>query len=191
MSMPLDQPSIRGPAIGLLELESISRGFVTADALLKRAPVRIALAEPSSPGKYLLLFWGEVAEVQESFHAGVERAGSTLLDKLLLPQAAKGLVRALGGSFDDRPGESLGIVETHTVASAILAADTALKRAEVWLRALHLARGIGGKGYFTLAGSLHMVQAALEGAATSIEAPLLLATELIERPHPELEGPVL
>ncbi|MFZ5469449.1 MAG: BMC domain-containing protein [Myxococcota bacterium] len=181
---------IWGPALGFLELESISRGMVVADALVKRAAVTIALAEPTTPGKYVLLFFGGVGEVQESFAAGVESAGSTLLDKLFLPQPAANLVRGLRGEFDARAGESVGIVETHTVASALLAADSALKRAEVWLRRLHLARGIGGKGYFTLTGPLHMVQAALEGAAAAIEAPLLLAAELIERPHPELEGPV-
>ncbi|MBI3182991.1 MAG: BMC domain-containing protein [Myxococcales bacterium] len=183
--------NVAGPAVGLLELESISRGLVVADAVVKRAKVSLALAEPTTPGKYLLLFSGGVAEVEESLKAGVEAAGSTLLDRLFLPRAAEGLVRALRDDFREDWGESLGIVETHTVAAALLSADAALKRAEVWLKRLHLARGIGGKGYFTLTGELHMVQAALEGASAAIDAQLLLATELIERPHPELKGTAL
>lgn len=182
---------LRAPAIGLLELESIARGMLVADAVVKRAPVAISLAEPITPGKYLLLFSGGVAEVEESLLAGTEVAGSTVLDKLFLPQVAENLVRALGSTFDEPWGESVGIVETHTVAAAILSADAALKRADVWLKRLHLARGIGGKGYYTLTGPLHMVEAALEGAAGALEPGLLLATELIQRPHPELRGPVL
>jgi microcompartment protein CcmL/EutN len=182
--------NLSGPAIGLLELESIARGMAVADVLVKRAPVVLSLAEPVTPGKYLLLFSGGVAEVEESFQAGVEAAGPTLLDKLLLPHPARGLTSALSGTFLEEWGESIGVVETHTVAAALLAADAGLKRSETWMRQLHLARGIGGKGLFLLTGSLDMVEAALEGASQAIEPSLLLTTELIRRPHLELRGPV-
>lgn len=185
------QSQVKGPAVALLETESIARGFVVADALVKRATVKIAIAEAVTPGKFLLLFYGELAEVEEAFKAGVETAGASLLDKLLLPFAAKGLVYALNGTLDAQQGESLGIVETQTVSAAVLAADVALKRAEVFLTRLHLARGIGGKGYFTLSGDLNMVEAALEAVGRAVEAPLLLATELIQRPAAELKGTVL
>ena len=180
-----------GPALALLELDSIARGYVVADSVVKRATVTIALAEAVTPGKYLLLFSGPVAEVQESFEAGVETAGRTLLDKLLLPMAADGLVAGLMGRFPGQYGESVGIVETHTVAATLLCADTALKRAEVTLERLQLARGIGGKGVFVVTGELHMVEAALEGAATAVEPHLLQTTELIQRPSSELFGRVL
>ncbi len=182
---------VRGPALALLELDSIARGIVAGDAIVKRAPVQIAMAEPTTPGKYLLLFSGGVAEVEESLKAGLETAGSSLLDKLLLPQASLGLLEALRGKFYQEFGESFGMIETHSVASTLLAADTALKRADVKLRRMHLARGIGGKGYFVLTGPLHMVQAAVEAAGASIEPRLLLATEIIQRPHPDAKGTVL
>lgn len=182
---------VQGPAIALIETESIAKGIVVADALVKRATVKIALAEAITPGKFVLLFFGELADVEESFKAGVETAGASLLDKLLLPYAAKGLVYALNGTLEAGSGESLGIVETQTVASAVLAADVALKRGEVFLTRLHLARGIGGKGYFTLTGDLHMVEAALDAVGRAIEAPLLLATELIQKPSADLKGTIL
>jgi microcompartment protein CcmL/EutN len=188
----LSEPTpLPGPALALLELDSIARGYVVADAVVKRATVTIALAEAVSPGKYLLLFSGPVAEVQESFQAGVETAGRTLLDKLLLHGAADGLIAGLMGRFSGRYGESVGIVETHTVAATLLCADTALKRADVTLERLQLARGIGGKGVFVVTGELHMVEAALEGVATAVEPHLLQTTELIQRPSPELIGRVL
>jgi microcompartment protein CcmL/EutN len=177
--------NLRGPALALLELESIARGFTTTDALVKRATVTIALAEPTTPGKYLLLFTGEVADVEESYRAGIEVAGPNLLDKLFLPRAAASLMRALEGNFSQAWAGSMGIVETHTAASALLAADTAVKRADVYLSYLHLARGIGGKGYFLLTGPLHMVEAGLAAAASAIEPNLLVATETIQNPHPD------
>jgi len=178
--------SPRGPALALLELESIARGFVVADALLKRARVEIVLSEPTSPGKFLLLFTGEVAEVEESLAAGTEVAGPTLLDTLYLPYAHAQLMAGLGEQFSADDGEAVGIVETQTAASTLRALDLALKKADVALTHLHLAREIGGKGWFTLSGDLHMMEAALEAVGAAITAPLLLATELIRRPHPEL-----
>jgi microcompartment protein CcmL/EutN len=180
--------ALSGPALALLELESIARGFTTADVLLKRADVTLAFAEPTTPGKFILLFHGPVADVDESYRAGLEHAGPLLLDKLFLPGPADALLRALEGKLGPKQSESLGIVETHTVASALLAADAALKEAEVWLTALHLAKGIGGKGYFTLAGDLHMVEAALLAAGAAIAPPLLLTTECIARPHAALRS---
>jgi microcompartment protein CcmL/EutN len=179
---------VSGPALALLEIESIARGIVVADALVKRAPVEFALADPVSPGKYLLLFSGGVAETKEAFKAGVDVAGSTLLDKLFLSGPEPRLLEALQEKFDETWGDSFAIVETHSVASTLLAADSALKRAEVRVRRLHLARGIGGKGYFVLTGSLDMIEAALEAAAASIEPRLLVAAEVIQRPHRDIKG---
>lgn len=188
MSEPIH---VVGPALALLELDSIARGILVGDVIVKRAPVAIALADPVSPGKYLLLFGGGVAETEESFKAGIEAAGASLLDKLFLPQAASALLDGLRGKLDQTWGNSFGMVETHSVASTLLAADSALKRAEVRLRRLHLARGIGGKGYFVLAGELPMIQVALEAAASAIEPQLLLTTEVIQSPHPDIKGRVL
>lgn len=83
----------------------------------------------------------------------------------------------------------MGIVELHTVAATLKAADVALKAAEVRLTHFQVARGIGGKGWFRLAGAQHDVEAALEAAA--VQAPLLVTTELIQRPHADLRGRVL
>lgn len=183
---------VSGPALGLLELESLARGVVVADALVKKAAVHIALAEPVSPGKYLLVFSGQVAEVDESFREGIAVAGKVLIDRLYLPFVAEGVVSALAGRYEHASdGDSIGLVETHTVASALLAADTALKRARVGLTQLHLAKGIGGKGWFMVAGAQPDVEAALEGAAAAVASNLLVTTELIQRPHPDLHSSVL
>ncbi|MBL9038630.1 MAG: BMC domain-containing protein [Archangium sp.] len=181
-----------GPALGVLELESLARGVVVADALVKKAAVRIVRAEALTPGKYLLLFTGPVAEVDESFREGVRAAGAALLDQLHLSQVADGLARALIGDLPPGPADAtVGIVETNSVASCVLACDTALKHAEVRLTHLQLAKGIGGKGWFMVAGAQHDVEAALERAAASVGDGLLVATELIQRPHADLRGPVL
>ncbi|MGV3622984.1 MAG: BMC domain-containing protein [Archangium sp.] len=185
--------SAPGPALGLLELESLARGVVVADALVKQAQVSIAIAEGVTPGKYLLVFVGAEGEVAESFKAGIEAGGPLVLDSLHLHHIAEPVVAALlrGEVEKVGAGDSVGIVELHTVAATLRAADTALKSANVRMTQFQVARGIGGKGWFTLAGEQHDVEAALERAAASVAANLLVTTELISRPHADLRGRVL
>ncbi len=179
-----------GPALALLEIDGIARGYLAADALLKRAPVRLHWGEPVTPGKYLLLFSGGVAEVIEALEAGAALAGDRLLDRLLLPRAHDELWRALDGERAP-PLASLAVVETIGAAAALAAADAACKATRVALGALRLARGIGGKGYFTLHGEQHDLEAALEAAVGALPVGALVETQLIASPHPELEGPLV
>lgn len=175
-----------GPALALLELESIARGYVVADAVVKKAEVRLLQTEAVTPGKFLLLFDGTEAEVEESFAEAVALAGPGLIDKLHLPQAHPQLARALLSPAIEGEVDAIGVIETHSAASALLAADVAVKAAELHLSSLRLARGIGGKGYFLLTGSLDMVEAGVESAAMAIAPEVLVTTEVIPRPHPDL-----
>lgn len=178
----------QGPAIALLEVESIARGYLAADAMVKKAPVRLLMTEPVTPGKFLILLDGEVADVEAAYREGLEIAGPLLVDKLFLPQAAADLSPAIRGASPSGLLDSLAFVETHTVAAALLAADAAVKAAQVRLVQMRLARGIGGKGYFTLTGSLDMIEAAVGAAAAQIAPELLVGTEVIASPHPDFAG---
>ena len=60
----------RGPALGVLEVSTIARGVVTADAGLKRAPAVLLHSRAVSGGKHLVFFEGGVAEVEEAMGAG-------------------------------------------------------------------------------------------------------------------------
>jgi microcompartment protein CcmL/EutN len=180
-----------GPALGLLEVSSIARGIVCADAIVKRAKVALLRAEAVSPGKYVILIHGGVAEVEESMAAGVGAAKDALLDRLVLPQAHAQLAPVVAGEVIAAKVDSVGVVETASVASCILAADAACKAADVRLLLMRLAKGIGGKGYFTLTGALHMVEAAVAAAAGAVDATFLVGTEIIPAPHGDLGGTAL
>src|SRR6185295_7990428 len=82
------------PALGIIETNSIARGMTVADAMCKRAPIRLVESHPISPGKYLIVIDGEVADVEESIQTGVLTAAHTLVDRLFLPQAHALLVRS-------------------------------------------------------------------------------------------------
>lgn len=187
---PPHQPvAAQEPALGLVELDSVARGFVVADAIVKRAYVRLCRAHAISPGHFVVLFTGMEAEVEESLSAGVVQAGGSALGHLLLTQVHPAVPRAIDGAADAWPAltadPSVAIVETFTVASALLAADAACKTAPVALTSMRLGQGLGGKAYFTLTGELHDLEAATERAMEVAGAPLIKQLELIARPHPD------
>jgi len=178
------------PAIALLEFNSIARALRSGDAMVKKASERVALSEPVSPGKYLVLVSGGEAEVEESFCAGVADGGEAIVDSLFLPGVHLDVVHGIHGTTSKRgPEQSLGIVETSSVAAAVVACDAACKEAPVALLEMRLAKGIGGKGVFTLAGELWDIQAAVTAACNAIEARrALLGCEIIARPDPHFPG---
>ncbi len=177
-----------GPAIGLLELQSIARGVTVADALVKRAAVQLVLNRPVSPGKHLVLCSGEVGDVEEAMLAGRAQAGSSLCDELLLTQVHDEVLDVLRRKTKPPLSEdlSIGILETLSASSTLRGADAACKAAEVRIHELRLCDGLGGKGFAILIGEQDMVEAALSTVERLLTPGLLLSVELIARPHPDL-----
>jgi microcompartment protein CcmL/EutN len=156
--------------------------------MAKKAPVRVLEATTICPGKYLVVISGEVEMVEESHARGLEVAGPAVVDKLLLPNAHAQLIPAIDATTRVEAVGAAGIVETFAVASAVLAADAACKRAAVQLIELRLARGLGGKAFFSLTGDQANVEAAVAAAEAIVgrESGLLLRSEVIASPHPEM-----
>ena len=174
-------------AIGLLELESIACGIDAADAMVKAAPVEFVDTFMVTPGKYVVLVHGDPASVEASMNAGREVAGGLVLDWLLIPFIHPQVFPAIRGESGVRRIDSVGLVETNSVATGVVAADDAAKAAEVQLVRLHLARGIGGKSILTLTGDLADVEAAVEAGSNKARiAGRLVATRVIAQPHADL-----
>jgi microcompartment protein CcmL/EutN len=159
-------------ALGLIETESVARGTVVADGVLKMAPVELLFAGEVSPGKFVVLFGGDVGPTRASHGRGVDLAGDKRVDDLLIPQLHSGVLPAL----EDRAGagedDALGVIETTSVASAIWAADRAAKAARITLRRIRLAQGLGGKGFVYLTGPVHDVEAAMTAGRAAAGARL-------------------
>jgi len=183
----------RGPALGVLEISSIARGVVVADAALKRAPAVLLSSRAVSGGKHLVMLEGGVAEVEEAMHAGALAAGDRLLDRVTLAAADDQVWPMLGAPVSpldwtaDRQAEAVAIIETRTVCAAIAAADAACKVTDVVVRDARFAVDLAGKAYFTLTGSLDAIEAAA-GAATDAAGDRLVGSEVIAQPSPDLRG---
>lgn len=179
-------------AIAAIETSSIAQGFVTADAMVKQAEVEVIEATVLSPGRYWIVVGGDIAAVRAAHRRGVEIAADALLDQLFIPQLHEGVMPALRGLVPASDDDSVGIIETLSAASAIVAADLAAKSARITLRDLKLANGIGGKGVVLLTGALHDVQAAIaDGSADARKRGLLARAVVIPRMDARLRARVI
>ncbi len=174
-------------SIGLIELTSIAAGFQAADAMLKAAEVELLLSRSICSGKYLVLIGGDVAGVTSSVEAGSTVAHGCVIDTFVIANVHTDVFPAIAGSSSVNLLESLGIVESFSVASLIEAADAAVKAANVKLIEIRLAMALGGKAFVSLTGDVSAVQAAVDaGAALVAEKGLLVNKVVIPAPRQEL-----
>jgi len=167
------------PALALVEFGSIAAGIQAADAMVKRAPIDVIKTGTVQPGKYLVLIGGMVADVEESLAAGREVGAAAVVDYILLPQVHPEVVEAVGGGRVPEVNDSLGVIETTTVAASIHAADAGIKGAEVHLVEVRLADGLGGKGIVLFSGLVADVEAAIEIGVGVLERPELLVRQVV------------
>ena len=174
-----------GTAIALFEYDSIAAGIESGDDMVKRAPLEVIHAGTVHPGKYLVLVGGSVGDVEEALAAAELRNGEHLLSSMFLPDPHPALIDGLAGNEGPGQGESLGIIETVTVADIIRAADAGLKGADVELQRIYLADDLGGKGYVLFSGTLTEVDAAVEQGSERVEGTLV-ARRVIPQLHDEM-----
>jgi microcompartment protein CcmL/EutN len=173
-----------GPAVGIFEIGSLARGYALMDQILKKAPVKILEGTYMSPGKFFILFNGDEASTEESFQTVRNAPQPSILDSVLIHQIHESILPGMYGLLKTEVRHSLGVVETSTMASGILAADRSMKEANVELIELRSSRGIGGKCLYFVTGKLEEVQASVSAAQAILsERGTLLHTEVIANPH--------
>ena len=174
-------------AIGLIEVNSIAKGFEVCDVMAKTANITVLVAKSICPGKYIIMIGGDVAAVAQSVEAGQTTAGSTIVDHFVIPNIHPSVLPAISGGNSIEAVEALGVIETYSVAATIEAADQAVKTASVIPLRMHLAFGIGGKSYVVLSGSVADMNAAVAaGAALASDKGFLVNRIVIPRPHKQL-----
>jgi microcompartment protein CcmL/EutN len=184
------------PVLAGLDLLHVPAGLAALDAVCKEAPVRVLFAGDIDPGRFLLIFAGDLASVEAALHKGIVQATDALLESLLLPQAHAHLHAALYGNFADsqevlRAEHALGTLHAHTPLTLLAALDRALKVADVSLLRLRLASELAGQGHAVLAGEQYDVEAAILAAQSSMPAGVALQTRMIARPAPEVVAAAL
>jgi microcompartment protein CcmL/EutN len=170
--------------LGVLEYSSIAIGIKALDEMVKIAPVRIIEARTICPGKYLIVFSGDVASAEYSFNKGCETGKNFIVDSLFLPMVHPDVLPAIGKVVATEEWNAIGIIETLSVVSSIEAGDIAAKTGNE----IRLAIGFGGKSYVKMQGTLGALEVALEaGTAKARSKDLLCMSTLIPQPHQEIK----
>ena len=179
-------------AIGLVECKNVSKGIVVTDEMLKSSGITLLSSGAICPGKYVTIVGGELSAIRASVDRAKIVAEDGLIDTFVIGNLGKNVLEAVSGSIEVKKKRSLGIIETFTAASAIEAADAAVKSGYVELIEVRLARGMGGKCFVTLTGDVSDVRAAVDaGALLASEKGMLINTEVIANPHEELWDSIL
>ena len=174
-------------AIGVIELKSIPKGVEAADAALKSAGVEMVSSHPSCPGKYEIILTGSISNVTAAINHVVAKFEGSVIDSSIIGRIEESVIRALFGTHTPERNGSLGLIETFSAASAIKAADIAVKTARVNIYDLRISRGMGGKGIIMLTGEIGDVTAAVEaGSEYAAGEAMLSSYSVIAAPHEEL-----
>lgn len=176
------------PVLGVLEFSSIAVGIKALDEMLKIAQVRIIEARTICPGKYLIVFSGDVASVEFSYRKGLDTGKEFIVDSLFLPLVHEDVIPAIGKTVSCPEWNAIGIIETLSVTSGIEAADTGAKAGGIRIVEIRLAIGFGGKSYVKMEGPLDSIETAVEAGATkAIQKGQFCMKTIIPRPHAELK----
>ena len=170
-------------AVGMVEFNSIAAGIDAADQMVKTAQVDPLFFKTICPGKFVAAVTGDVAAVSASVNAGRETHADALVDWFIIPNIHRDVIGALAGATTISERGALGIIETFPAASLVWASDAAVQAADVQLRDVRVALGLGGKGYALMTGDVAAVNAAVEaGSASAAESGLLVSKVVIPSP---------
>lgn len=174
-------------ALGMVETNSTPKGIEAGDAMLKAAQVELLSAQTACAGKYIVIVSGDVAAVRASVETGAECAADALVDSMVISSVDPQVLKAIGACTLPPEPEALGIIETFSLASAILCADQAVKAAQIALIEIRLGRGLGGKSFVMMSGDVASVSHAVAAAGECEEMKGMMARSVvIPSPHPEL-----
>ncbi len=179
-------------AIGMAEFSTVSAGIASADLMVKTAEVEVIESATVCPGKYIVIISGELSAVKASVDAAKAFKPEKVIDSFVLGNPHDSIFSAIYGTAQPENVAALGVMESFSAATAIVAADAAAKTAMVDLIELRLARGMCGKSYLLLTGSVSAVTAAIDRAVNEAgDRGMLLDSSVIPNPDKKLWDSIL
>ncbi|MFV0449474.1 MAG: BMC domain-containing protein [Vibrio sp.] len=174
-------------AIGCVELNSVAVGIQVADAMIKAANVELIMAKTTCPGRYLIVVTGDTSAVTSSVDSGCFIGSAMVVDSFVIPHVHSAVGTALQGVSTCEEMNSIGVIEVYTCVGCIIAADAAVKSADVQVLEIRFAAGLAGKAYVILSGDLASVEAAVQtGVAGVGDSGPVLSHVVIPAPSKDL-----
>lgn len=181
-----------GKAIGMVEFKTVSSGVTAADTMVKTAEIEIIEAQTVCPGKYIVIISGELSAVRAAVDSAAAISPEMLSDSFVLGNPHESIFPAIYGTAEIENAKALGVLETFSAPSIIVAADAAAKTSFVELIELRIARGMCGKSYMFITGEIAAVSAAIERAKEVVgENGFFLDSSVIANPDSKLWETIL
>jgi microcompartment protein CcmL/EutN len=159
------------PALATVEYDRVSVGMHATDALLKKSPISLVRCGTISRGRYLAVFGGSTASVDEALQEALYWSKDHTIDHAFLPDISLALH---DGILEQRRLTHTGallVLETETVSAAVIAAERALKCAPVELAEIRLGDPqLNARGLVLIQGELYDVEAARDTALQALDA---------------------
>jgi microcompartment protein CcmL/EutN len=181
-------------SIALIEFSKIAVGIKAADTMLKATEIELVHSKFICPGKYSILISGDLSAVEASLFSGLETGEKekAVVESFLIANVADSVMQLIETGHNGLKNlKSLGILEYNNIASAIKAADTAVKASEIELVKLRLAMAVGGKGILIFTGDTEACKQALNSVKNKINDRYLISKVLISSPSEKLKDKLL
>jgi microcompartment protein CcmL/EutN len=181
-------------SIAVIELAGIYKGYEVLDHILKSASIEHVLSRTICPGKYFIIVKGQTGDVENCVLQAREKGAQAIVDIAVIPRVDERIFAALSGTGDlqKKFPETLAVIETFSVVSAINAADAAIKEAQVELIRIHPGMATGGRGLVYLTGAVDDLKSGVDAAVDRIGGEGMLAGySILTNPHPDLIKEIL
>ena len=155
-------------AIGLIELNSVVKDIEGAEEMIKAGEAELLMSRTACPCRYLAMIAGDVGAVEDSIGVGKRVAGEFLVDNFVIPNVHPSVFPALSCATSIPELDALGVIETYSSASCILAADAAAKAGDVELIEIRCATGLAGKSFVTMTGDVDSVNASVSAGIDAL-----------------------
>jgi microcompartment protein CcmL/EutN len=109
--------------------------------------------------------------VEEAYYEGLNASGDDIIDHVILPDVHEQVHDAILGHRTKCLKESIGIIETASVAATIRSTDAAIKGTDVNIIEIRIADHLGGKAFSIINGEIEDVQIAVEIAQEKTTNP--------------------
>lgn len=179
-------------AIGMVEYRTVTSGITATDKMVKAAEVDILQAQTVCPGKYIVLLSGKLSAIKAAIEIGTVDYAEDVIDSFILGNPHPSIFKGINGTSVIEDTEALGILETYSAASIIVAADICAKTALTEIIEIRIAKGMCGKSYLFITGELAAVNESIEAATKKAkESGMLLDKSVIPNPDKKLWEKIL
>lgn len=179
-------------SIGIVEFRSIAMGIGAVDIIVKASDARILDARTICPGKYYIIFAGSVSAVKSSMNVILEESKQFIIDHAELSNVYPEMFSALSQTSEAGDLKAIGVIETLTSPSILVAADSAVKATSVQLIEIRIARALGGKNICIINGDVSSVNESVRvGIQYAKGKNFLVDWQVIPSPHEDLYKAIL